>query len=53
MRTRGKKGMIESYLIYIILALFALALIMVLIFVLRGTGNSLIDKIKNIFSGVK
>ena len=53
MRIRGKKGVIESYLIYIILGLFTLALAMLLIFVLKGTGNSLIDKIKNLFSGIK
>jgi hypothetical protein len=53
MRIRGKKGVIEDYLIYILLGLFALALAMIYIFVLKGTGTSLIDKIKNLFSGVK
>ena len=51
MKTKKKRGAIEDYLIWILLALFALAIGMILIFVLKGTGTSIVEKIKGIFRG--
>ena len=46
---RGKKGIVTEYLPWIILAVAVLVIIMIVIFSLRGQGESLIDQIKNLF----
>ena len=46
-----KRGIISDYLPWLLIAIAILAIVMIAIFVLRGEGNSLIDKIKNLFSG--
>ena len=43
-----KKGVIAEYLPWLIIALAALAIIMVTIFLLKGTGFSLVDKAKDL-----
>jgi Na+-driven multidrug efflux pump len=42
-------GIVSDYLPWLLLAVIALVLFMVSIFVMRGEGNSIIDKIKNLF----
>jgi len=44
-----KKGVISEYLPWLLIALAVLAIIMVAIFMMKGQGVSLIDKIKNLF----
>ncbi|MFH1311189.1 MAG: hypothetical protein ABIH65_02180 [Nanoarchaeota archaeon] len=44
-----KKGVISDYLPWILIAVAVLVILMITIFLLRGTGESLIDKIKNFF----
>lgn len=46
---RGKKGIVADYLPWILIAVAVLVILMISIFILRGQGISLIDKIKNIF----
>ena len=43
-----KKGVIAKYLPWLIIALAILAMTMVAIFLLKGTGFALIDKIKDL-----
>ena len=43
-----KKGIITEYLPWLLIALAVLAIVMILIFTLKGQGISLIDKIKDI-----
>ena len=43
-----KKGIITEYLPWLLIALAVLAIVMILIFTLKGQGISLIDKIKNL-----
>ncbi|GBE19799.1 hypothetical protein BMS3Abin17_00528 [archaeon BMS3Abin17] len=43
-----KKGVISEYLPWILIALAALAIMMITIFVLKGKGISLIDKVKDL-----
>ncbi|MGD9276573.1 MAG: hypothetical protein PVJ67_05350 [Candidatus Pacearchaeota archaeon] len=44
-----KRGIVNDYLPWVLIAIALLALILVAIFVLREKGISLIDKIKNLF----
>jgi len=44
-----KRGVISDYLPWLLIALAVLVILMITIFVLRGQGVSLIDKIKNFF----
>lgn len=46
-----KRGQIEEYLVWIILAVVALGLAFFVIVMLKGQGASLIDKIKSIIPG--
>jgi hypothetical protein len=46
---RGKRGIVADYLPWLLIAVAILVILMVAIFILRGQGTSLIDKIKNIF----
>jgi len=47
-----KRGIISGYLPWLLIALAILAIIMVTIFLLTGTGVSLVDKAKDLFRGV-
>ena len=49
MEKRGKKGIVADYLPWILIAVAILVILMISIFILRGQGVSLIDKIKDIF----
>jgi hypothetical protein len=49
MKNKKKKGVITDYLVWIIIGLAVLALLFAAIFIFKGGGESLIDKIKNIF----
>ena len=49
MRKRGKKGIVADYLPWLLIGIAVLVILMIAIFVLKGTGVSLIDKIKNLF----
>jgi len=46
-----KKGVISEYLPWLLIAIAVLAILMITIFMLRGQGISLIDKIKGLFGG--
>ena len=46
---KGRKGIIADYLPWLLIAVAVLVILMITIFVLRGQGVSLIDKIKDIF----
>jgi uncharacterized membrane protein len=47
---KNKFGIVTEYLPWLLLALVILVILILGIFVMRGEGESLIDKIKNIFS---
>jgi hypothetical protein len=47
--TKSRRGIITEYLPWIIIALLVLVMVFIAIFILRGTGNSFIDQLKNIF----
>jgi hypothetical protein len=44
-----KSGVVADYLPWLLIGIAILALVMASIFVLKGQGFSLIDKIKNLF----
>ena len=44
-----KKGVVADYLPWILIAVAVLVILMIAIFLLKGQGVSLIDKIKGIF----
>ena len=44
-----KRGVISEYLPWILIAIAVLAIVMIVIFILKGQGVSLIDKIKTLF----
>jgi len=44
-----KKGIASEYLPWLLIAIAVLAIVMVTIFLLKGKGISLIDKIKDLF----
>ena len=46
---RTKKGIVADYLPWLLIAIAILVILMISIFLLRGQGISLIDKLKNIF----
>ncbi len=46
-----KRGIISDYLPWLLIAVAILAVVMVSIFVLKDKGVSLVDSIKNLFSG--
>lgn len=48
-KKRNKKGIVSDYLPWILLAIALLVILMVALFLLKGQGTSLIDKIKDIF----
>ena len=50
MQKRGnKKGIVADYLPWLLIAIAVLVILMISIFILRGQGISLIDKLKNLF----
>ena len=51
MEKKKKKAVISDYLPWLLIGLAVLAIVMVAIFLLRGKGFSLIDKIKDLFGG--
>lgn len=46
---KNRKGIVADYLPWILIAVAVLVILMASIFILKGQGISLIDKIKNIF----
>ena len=48
---RNKKGIISEYLPWIIIAVAILVILMIALFVLKGKGISIIDKIGDLFRG--
>jgi hypothetical protein len=44
-----KKGVISEYLPWLLIAIAVLAILMITIFLMKGQGVLLIDKIKNLF----
>jgi fucose permease len=45
-----KKGIVTEQIPWMLIALIALVLIFIVIGIIKGEGDSMIDKIKNIFS---
>lgn len=45
---KNSKGIVADYLPWLLIAIAILVILMIAIFVLRGQGVSLIDKLKNI-----
>jgi hypothetical protein len=48
---KNRRGIISEYLPWLLIALAALAILMITIFILRGQGISIIDKFKGLFGG--
>ncbi len=46
-----KRGIVADYIPWLIIGLAVLAIIMIALFLLRGQGEGLIDRIKNLFGG--
>ncbi len=49
---RNKRAIISEFLPWLLIALAVLAILMITIFILKGQGFSLIDKLKGLFGGV-
>jgi hypothetical protein len=49
---RSKRGIVSDYLPWVLIAVVVLAIMVLAIITLKGNGASLIDKIKNLFSGI-
>lgn len=49
MKRGSKKAIITEYLPWLLIGLALLVVLMIVIFLLKSQGTSLIDKIKNIF----
>jgi len=47
----GKKGVVSSYLPWLLIAIAILAVVMITIFLLKERGFSLIDKLQDLFRG--
>ena len=48
---KNKKGIVADYLPWLLIGLAVLAIVLIFVFVLREQGISLIDQIKDLFSG--
>jgi hypothetical protein len=48
---KNKRAIISEYLPWLLIGIAVLVILMITIFVLKGNGFSLIDKIKGIFGG--
>ncbi len=46
-----KKGVVSEYLPWLLIAIAVLAIVMITLFLLKDRGFSLIDKIKDLFTG--
>jgi len=46
-----KRGIVSSYLPWILIAIAVLVIVVILISTLKGQGTNLIDQIKNLFVG--
>jgi len=52
MKKRGnKKGIVADYLPWLLIALAVLVVLVIAIFILKGKGIDLIERIKNLFRG--
>lgn len=51
MKKKAIRAQIEQALPWIILAAVAIVIFFIMLGIQRGTGTSLIDKVKNLFSG--
>ena len=49
LKKRGKKGIVSEYLPWLLIAVAVLAILVLTIFILKGKGINLIDKIKDLF----
>jgi len=47
----NKRGIISEYLPWLLIGIAILVILMITIFIIKGQGFSLIDKIKGIFGG--
>jgi hypothetical protein len=48
---KNRRGIISEFLPWLLIAVAVLVILMITIFILKGQGFSLIDKIKGIFGG--
>jgi hypothetical protein len=48
---KNRRGVISEYLPWLLIGIAVLAIVMITIFLLKGEGISLIDKIQNLFRG--
>lgn len=48
-KVRNKRGIISEYLPWILIAVAVLVIVLLAIFVLKGKGTSIIEKIKSLF----
>jgi hypothetical protein len=46
-----KRGIVSEFLPWLLIAIAVLVILMITIFILKGTGFSLVDKVKSIISG--
>lgn len=49
--SKNRKGIVSEYLPWLLLGIAVLAILMITIFVLKGEGVFLIDKLKSLFGG--
>ncbi len=47
----SKRGIVANYLIWVLMAVAVLAIILLAIFALKDKGFSLVDSIKDLFTG--
>ena len=48
-KKRGKKGIVSEYLPWLLIAVAVLVILVLTVFILKGKGIDLIDKIKSLF----
>ncbi|HTZ41969.1 MAG TPA: hypothetical protein VMC07_02050 [Candidatus Omnitrophota bacterium] len=51
MTNKNKRGIVSEFLPWLLIAVAILVILMITIFILKGQGSSLIDKIKSIVGG--
>jgi len=47
----GKKGVVSSYLPWLLIGIAVLAVVMITIFLLKERGFSMVDKLQDLFRG--
>lgn len=52
METKLKKGIVADYIPWLVIGIAVLVIVMIAIFLLKGQGTNLIDRIKNLFGGI-